>query len=143
MHQNLTLPELEEHCLSFERLWNTQLDSLKRPGPIRARVHELLEPSDLKLESKMDNMTDAIEALQIRPANNANNNRGEYKICWNCKDMGHTFMDCMTPVNRVFCFGCGADNTYKPQCPKCTAGNEKRDVLGGVRRPNPFTPKTI
>lgn len=143
LHQNLTLPELEEHCLSFERLWNAQADSMKRPVATRAHVHELMEADNFKQQPNQDNILDAVDALRIRPPITNDDNKGEYIVCWNCKDLGHTFLDCMTPTNRVFCFGCGAENTYRPQCKKCAAGNEKRGALGGVRRPNPFTPKTM
>lgn len=62
--------------------------------------------------------------------------RGEYTICWNCDDMGHTFMDCPA-ARQIFCYGCGAKNVVRPQCPKCSAarlqGNAQRNG-----RPNPF-----
>lgn len=143
MHQDLTLPELEEHCIRFERLWNSQADYMKRPVAMRPRVNELLEADNFRVQAKQDDMMDAIEALQIRPAIAAIGNRNDYIICWNCKDLGHNFKDCLTKIDHVFCFGCGAENVYRPQCTKCAAGNGKRDVLGGVRRPNPFTPKTL
>lgn len=61
--------------------------------------------------------------------------RGEYTICWNCDDIGHTFMDCPA-ARKIFCYGCGAKNVVRPQCPKCTAirlqGNAQRNG-----RPNP------
>lgn len=38
--------------------------------------------------------------------------------CWNCDGIGHFWEDC-EDVRNIFCYGCGAKNTYKPQCPKC------------------------
>lgn len=39
-------------------------------------------------------------------------------ICWNCRKEGHRYHDCAAK-RKVFCFGCGAPNTYKPSCEKC------------------------
>ncbi|XP_032309157.1 uncharacterized protein LOC116655405 [Drosophila ananassae] len=39
-------------------------------------------------------------------------------ICWNCRKEGHRYHDC-AGKRKVFCFGCGAPNVYKPSCPKC------------------------
>jgi len=44
---------------------------------------------------------------------------GESKlICWNCRKGNHRYIDCLEPRTN-FCFGCGAPNMYKPNCPKC------------------------
>lgn len=40
--------------------------------------------------------------------------------CWNCDELGHFWDDCLKGRN-IFCYGCGAKNTYKPQCPKCSS----------------------
>lgn len=50
--------------------------------------------------------------------------------CWNCEKPGHTYVDCME-VRRVFCYGCGVKDTYKPTCPRCNRknqGNCQKDV---------------
>lgn len=49
--------------------------------------------------------------------------------CWNCDKQGHNYMDCVE-VRRVFCYGCGAKDTYRPSCPKCSKkqGNVMKDV---------------
>ncbi|KAI8127009.1 putative E3 ubiquitin-protein ligase ATL44 [Lucilia cuprina] len=39
--------------------------------------------------------------------------------CWNCGDRDHVWVDCLKP-RTIFCYGCGAKETYKPQCPKCS-----------------------
>lgn len=58
------------------------------------------------------------------------NKRSEYTVCWNCDDLGHTFLDC-TVVRRIFCYGCGTKNVFRPQCPKCSIaklqGNGRRN----------------
>lgn len=47
--------------------------------------------------------------------------------CWNCEEKGHTYFDCVKP-RRIFCYGCGAVNVFRPNCPKCSSGNVQRDV---------------
>lgn len=38
--------------------------------------------------------------------------------CWNCDEPGHLWVDCLKD-RSIFCYGCGAKNTYKPNCEKC------------------------
>ena len=39
-------------------------------------------------------------------------------VCWNCKQPNHKWTDCIESRNK-FCYGCGAENVYKPQCKNC------------------------
>lgn len=45
--------------------------------------------------------------------------RNQYTVCWNCDELGHTFMDCAAQ-RIIFCYGCGTKNVIRPQCPKCS-----------------------
>lgn len=45
--------------------------------------------------------------------------------CWNCDEKGHFWDDCLRE-RRVFCYGCGTPNVYKPQCTRCA---NKRTAL--------------
>lgn len=48
--------------------------------------------------------------------------------CWNCNDQGHSYKECVKD-KRIFCYGCGMKETYKPNCPNCRVqGNAKADV---------------
>ncbi|XP_075154291.1 uncharacterized protein LOC142227934 [Haematobia irritans] len=40
--------------------------------------------------------------------------------CWNCEGSGHFWEDCLGDRN-IFCYGCGAKNTYKPDCVTCSS----------------------
>ena len=59
--------------------------------------------------------------------------------CWNCEEQGHRYHDCLQP-RRVFCYGCGAAETYKPNCAKCKSDSEnmpkdaRRNPRGDVLR---------
>lgn len=45
--------------------------------------------------------------------------------CWNCRGAGHRFTDCMKD-RTIFCYGCGAENVFKPNCLHCqNQGNLK------------------
>lgn len=38
--------------------------------------------------------------------------------CWNCDEFGHHWEDCLEK-KIIHCYGCGAKNILKPNCPKC------------------------
>lgn len=43
--------------------------------------------------------------------------------CWNCGDVGHRHNTCQKEKKK-FCFGCGAPDVIKPNCPKCSKCNK-------------------
>lgn len=59
--------------------------------------------------------------------------RNQYILCWNCDEMGHTFIDC-TAQRIIFCYGCGAKNCVRPQCPKCSLRTLQGNARGSVRQ---------
>lgn len=54
--------------------------------------------------------------------------------CWNCGQMGHSFIDCPSPNRRVFCFKCGRDNVVTPKCPKCQGNRQVNQSQMGETR---------
>lgn len=46
----------------------------------------------------------------------------EFK-CWNCSKTGHKFEDCVGE-RRIFCYGCGTPNIFKPNCAKCNKSSK-------------------
>lgn len=152
-----TVESLKEICRRFERLWANQADASKDrrisrhmaslgfdDGPA---VDEMVGPVfNPPVQTGIGSITQtameangfAVEAL-AHPR--LNEKRAEYMVCWNCDDIGHSFIDCSSPDRKVFCYGCGTKNTYKPSCGKCNPGNIKPNVInpGGSRStPNPF-----
>lgn len=86
--------------------------------PVKAKVAEVSIPDINVKESDSD--FEAIEICAVR----------ENIRCWNCKKVGHTYFDRLE-VRRIFCYGCGAKDIYRPTCPKCSSkpqGNLQRDV---------------
>ncbi|XP_050500327.1 uncharacterized protein LOC126880491 [Diabrotica virgifera virgifera] len=57
-------------------------------------------------------------------------------VCWNCGQVGHPFYNCRIPQTRIFCHGCGLENTLKRNCSKCS-GNEMSEF-----RPLSVSPST-
>lgn len=59
--------------------------------------------------------------------------------CWNCDELGHRYHDCLKP-RRVFCYGCGLLDSYKPSCVNCKSLSENgapdvhRVTKGDIRR---------
>ncbi|KAI8114803.1 hypothetical protein CVS40_12866 [Lucilia cuprina] len=57
-------------------------------------------------------------------------------VCWNCQKSVHRFQDCLDE-RRVFCYGCGAANAYKPTCTNCTGSKNLRSSAPGRLTPTP------
>lgn len=73
----------------------------------------------------------AIDAMQTQ-------HRAPEYVCWNCDERGHTYHDCEVATRNVFCYGCGAKNIYKKQCPRCAINVKRRSVGGPLSSGNPF-----
>lgn len=75
--------------------------------PFKINVSELLAKAEEQSESKneYDEYGEGdIEAIAL--------------VCWNCRKAGHRYQDCQSE-RKVFCYGCGMANTYKPSCSRC------------------------
>ncbi|KAH8391468.1 hypothetical protein KR200_005498, partial [Drosophila serrata] len=77
----------------------------KKGSPFKSHVSELLDGDNKNSESEFFvDEEGTVEAV--------------FLICWNCRKEGHRYQDCTAP-RKVFCYGCGARNTYKPSCQRC------------------------
>lgn len=57
--------------------------------------------------------------------------------CWNCDKFGHRFDECLE-VRSIFCYGCGAKNTFKPNCQHCRPSeNRQRDASTRIHASHP------
>lgn len=100
----------------------------KPPGaiPPRNRVAEICEDSSERDENEF-----GIEAIQAP--------RKVYR-CWNCDQEGHGWDMCLQE-RKVFCYGCGAKNTYKPKCPVCIARKSENAQMGSFGATSRMVPK--
>ena len=75
------------------------------------------------------------ENIEVEEATNQKNNQTLAQlpdcVCWNCRQEGHVYMDCMASVRHIFCYKCGRPGVITPKCPTCQSGNQSRNV----RRP--------
>lgn len=108
--KNNLRPEIRHELLNICRRRESFLEDVKRthgyakPTPFRREVSELLKDKTQDETSDSDTNNVEIEAFSL--------------ICWNCRQEGHRYQDCLSE-KRVFCYGCGASNTYKPNCSRC------------------------
>lgn len=155
MYPTPTVDALKGACRKYERLWASQTDSFKGYN-INRRMAELGFDEALPLVDEITSCGFVRPSLGVQAAVGEQNvdahgfeisaitpakvpNRAEYAICWNCADIGHTFVDCTSTERKVFCYGCGEKNVYKPTCPKCSQGNPKSSGTNpGRSRSNPF-----
>lgn len=76
------------------------------------RVHEL------DLNNSEDQYPD-IEAIY-------NSNIPTKQItCWNCKNIGHSFIECEMEPRNIFCYKCGFSGVTSPKCPNCVGNPQK------------------
>lgn len=120
LRRNL-LPEIQHEILNMSIVSITQLRDICRrrefflqdmrrrhcisntkPVPFQKRLSELELTEDPAAEMSQK---DEISEINL--------------ICWNCRKAGHRYQDCLAD-RSVFCFGCGAPQTYKPNCRNCS-----------------------
>ena len=102
------LVQMNENLIKELRTNPTDMSKPKLPAS-RQQVYALEEAlSDVDSNSELD---PAVEVAALRQA-------GPKVKCWNCDELGHFWEDCLAD-RRVFCYGCGAPNVYKPQCQTC------------------------
>lgn len=71
-----------------------------------AEISDSTESTTAEIEECSDFAVEAVQKQEI------------VTNCWNCDEIGHHWEDCLQS-RRIFCYGCGAKETYKPNCIKC------------------------
>lgn len=147
-----TIEQLKRACQKYERMWSSVAEQSKDRN-YTGRLAELgfdsqTEPfvgtSNSEVLSYPAEMMSQLDINRQHELAEINRNRSrpnsDLVICWNCDDIGHTFVDCQSNERKIFCYGCGAKNVYKPKCPKCNSGNAKwGGAAPGRFRQNPFS----
>lgn len=106
------LVQMRENFLSDEYVRRTLNQRSQNPSLVPRR-----QISEIEQGVNMDNASEyLVEAVQKSDPPNVFR-------CWNCDSSGHHWHDCLED-RTIFCYGCGAKDTYKPQCPKCLSRNQ-------------------
>lgn len=115
-----TVDELARYCHEYESMCREEEQQFQ--GERIHRVNEINYDYPPVLNCRNPDQEHIVESL------NANvSNRTDHMICWNCKDIGHTFTQCNLPQQHLFCYSCGASGVFKANCLKCL-GNGRRGV---------------
>lgn len=147
-----TVDVLKATCKRFERLWASSTDRTK-DHRFHAMVNEIDFPHDDLMNGRYNGGSSQMMTMPVEDDRHrlipfelsalgqnlpVVGQPNEYVICWNCRDIGHTYVDCLANERRIFCFGCGESNVIKPRCARCNPGNVR---AGGIMlrqtRPNP------
>lgn len=154
-HPSPNLRALRDAAKTYEKLVNTKVD-LRLPSRHINEVSELHQgphpnvqavymPPHAQGSTSSQHQYQYFEPAGIEafsrngaaPAVPVATNRADLLTCWNCDEMGHTFLDCEVATKNVFCYGCGTKNVYRPSCPKCLQGNLRQGgVTHAQHRPN-------
>lgn len=114
------LVQMREHLLGDD-YFRKNISSKHPPYGIRRHVSEMYAP--FETENVVENETPDLSVDAIHQSTGA-------VKCWNCDQPGHFWEDCLE-TRKVFCYGCGAKETYKPQCPKCSIKKINNSKNGG------------
>lgn len=133
-HEVNTVDELICLCDELESMCEEEAVQNKLIQRRLMRVNEL-EVSNIGFENNQfnkeslipevtSNIQSQIEALHVVDTQN----KESTPTCWNCKQVGHTFLHCPVDRQGVFCYSCGRSGILRPQCtnPRCM-GNLARD----------------
>lgn len=114
-----TVPQLRHTIRTRESFMQTVKPGLRKPQPAPRRlVHEVAVATESESEE------DEAELAAVNLS------------CWNCGKAGHRYQDCMSE-RKVFCYGCGKADTYRPSCPQCCTpkNGQARAPWKGARKP--------
>lgn len=150
----------ENHIKPVFRNSSNPLPNYSKPNPPNRFVHEL-EPSnlasstadilpipDMKLQqSVVEDQMANVSALNTQNRSFSSNvhqllfpkHLFDKVKCWNCGLMGHFYYRCPTPLQHIFCRGCGQPDILFEYCSKCQ-GNQRREARVGMQSSRDLTP---
>lgn len=111
-----TIGQLRRIIRTRESFFQTLRPVVRKPQPAPRRlVHEVEATTEVDLEEE-DPESAAVNVS-----------------CWNSGKAGHRYQDCISE-RRVFCYGCGKADTYKPACSQCSAPKNCQVRWKGARK---------
>lgn len=127
------LPEIQQELLHVHINSVAELRQAVRRHEIFkqqiARVPNFNRPVQKKIVSELTEQADSESESEVAHEEAEEVAAIEFE-CWNCSKKGHRYHDCRAE-RRVFCYGCGKPDTYRPNCTKCQASKNV-----GARAPN-------
>lgn len=112
-----SLAELKKLCLKREKLLNE--DVFKRNNTSRGFQYRRVAAVEVNNFEDTEEEPCDIETLNAPISVNALHHGENIPKCWNCEEEGHVWDMCVKE-RRIFCYGCGLKNVYKPQCANCS-----------------------
>lgn len=114
------LVQMREHFLNDEYVKRNLSSRVSNNFVPRRQIAEISEFEE-EFRNTASNKPESIHAIQ---------NSLIRSSCWNCGEQGHRWDDCLGD-KTIFCYGCGAKDTYKPNCTTCN--NKKLNVSKNFR----------
>lgn len=105
------LVHMRENFLNDDYVRKQLSNRIVNAYPVKRQIAEI---SDFSTESCEENI-ESVNAIQSFP---------QESRCWNCDENDHFWENCLSE-RKVFCYGCGAKDTYKPNCPTCANARPK------------------
>jgi len=126
LHIDITsLAQLRKLCLKGEYFHN----ELARSNFTSHNTHNRTKSSQISAVEEVDSLDEPEELLDPVEVDEVKRQKNMTILrCWNCQEHGHRYQDCLNE-RTVFCYGCGAPKTYKPQCEKCSGNGQKFEGL--------------
>ncbi|XP_075145831.1 uncharacterized protein LOC142220532 [Haematobia irritans] len=123
-----SLGELRDLARTFEKVVRENKTHSHRTR----QVDELSVDNGDDLEDDFDPQVDAIRVARSHV-------KGDYSRikCWNCLQMGHSYIYCPDETRRVFCYKCGRKDVTTPKCDHQLSENGRKSELltGDTRSP--------
>lgn len=118
-----TLEQLRIACIEAERNFYKRENRYVAPQP--TRISRQVSETTIERENNREEEEDiSVAAISSQIT------------CWNCKKVGHMFIDCTSTERNIFCYRCGKPDTITPYCSNCKSGNGKRNMAkAGNHRP--------
>ncbi|EDX03612.1 GD23229 [Drosophila simulans] len=119
------LATLRKECHRHEDFFrSTRTKPIQRPNTSKRFVNAILQEDDSEDQSEEEQDVED-EICVVRTP--------EKIKCWNCDESGHGYQNCLK-TRRIFCYGCGTPEVYKPNCAKCKSASENSQQ--GIRYAN-------
>lgn len=117
-----SISHLKKLCLMREKLLNE--DCFKRNIAYRMPGNIVSNKKVATIDSFRKNDEESL-SFSLPPEEESNMEINAIAVapkavkCWNCDRDGH-YWDMCVQERKVFCYGCGLKNVYKPQCVNCS-----------------------